>query len=169
MARLSPTRNLLSAGSSRSALCLAAVPAFFALSLLAGCSSPDSPPQQVQSSNPNVTYRYRGDNELLQANQKANDYCAQYHSVAQTAHISTESDGSKTVVFDCVAATTTVVPATQSLGSSMAYSYTSDQDLLIASQNAQAYCQANGSQRAVTTTVLNTNGTKSLTFQCVPQ
>lgn len=163
MAKLSAT------GDSRFALFLVAGPVLFATCLVAGCASPDSPPQQVQSSNPNVTYRYRGDNELLQADQKANTYCSQYHSVAQTANISTQSDGSKTVIFDCVASTTTVVPATQPLGSNMAYSYTTDQDLVIASQNAQAYCQENGSQRAVTTTVMNTNGTKSLSFQCVPQ
>jgi hypothetical protein len=163
MAKISTT------GNSRSALFLFAMPALFATCLLAGCASPDSPPQQVQSSNPNVTYRYRGDNELLQADQKANAYCSQYHSIAQTANIKTESDGSKTVVFDCVASATTVVPATQPLGSNMAYSYTTDQDLLVASQNAQTYCQANGSQRAVTTTVMNTDGTKSLSFQCVPQ
>jgi hypothetical protein len=137
--------------------------------LLSACSTPDSPPQQVESKNPSVTYKYRGDKELLQANQNATTFCSQYHAVARTADISSKSDGTKTVVFDCVAATTATAPAVQPLGSNLAYSYQTDQQLLEASRNADDYCARNGSQRALTNTMMNTDGTRTLTFQCVPQ
>jgi hypothetical protein len=154
---------------ARPAVVLAVLSTVCAGLMLSACSTPDSPPQQVESKNPSVTYKYRGDKELLQANQNAETFCSQYHSIARTADISSTSDGTKTVVFDCVASTTATVPVTQPLGSNMAYSYQTDQQLLEASRNADAYCATNGSQRALTNTTVNIDGTKTLTFQCVPE
>src|SRR5262249_12008833 len=116
--------------------------------------------------NPTVTYKYRGDQELLQANQNAVTYCNQYRSVPQTMDISNDSDGSKVVRFDCVPSTA-VVPVT-TFNPNLAYNYTTDQDLLSASRNAQIYCLNNGNQRATTTAVTNADGTKTVTFQCAP-
>jgi hypothetical protein len=38
--------------------------------------------------------------------------------------------------------------------------------LLNGSQNAQAYCLKNGSSRVVSHIVRNSNGTRTVTFQC---
>lgn len=139
--------------------------AVLAALLLAACAPQYSPPQQVAATNPSVTYKYRGDQELLQANQTAQTYCNQYRSVAQTSNITNGSDGSKTVVFQCVAMAPGVVPA-QPFNPNLAYNYRTDQDLLDASRNAEVYCMNNGSQRAVSTAITNTDGTKTVRFQC---
>ncbi|HWA45196.1 MAG TPA: hypothetical protein VHA10_18390 [Hypericibacter adhaerens] len=136
--------------------------------LMAACSSPHSPPTQTSATNPTVTYRYRGDEELVSANEKAAAYCSQYRSVPQTVRIDNESDGSKTVVFDCIA---TAAPATTTMAYNPndPYVYHSDQDLLAATQSADAYCRNSGSMRAVTTVSSDSTGAKTITFRCVPQ
>ena len=48
--------------------------ALFAAGALAACATFPSSQQPVQSSNPSVTYNYRTDQELLQANQNATAY-----------------------------------------------------------------------------------------------
>lgn len=139
-----------------------------AVLMLAACSSPHSPPVQTQATNPSVTYKYQGDEELMQANQKAMTYCSQFHATPETSRIDTESDGSKTVVFQCVAMPSNVA-ATQTYSPNSPYPYSSDQDLLGVTESADLYCSNNGSQRAVTTINTDVNGTKTVTFRCVPR
>jgi hypothetical protein len=74
--------------------------------LIASCAPPYFPPQQIQSSNPNVTYRYNDDNGLLQVSRSAATYCNQYRATSRPANFANNPDGSKTVVFDCVQPTT---------------------------------------------------------------
>ncbi len=50
---------------------------------------------------PNLTYSYRTDQELLQASRTAETYCANNGSRRVTSNITTNVDGSKTVVFQC--------------------------------------------------------------------
>lgn len=144
---------------------------FAVVASLAGCGTSHSPARQVQSSNPSVTYTYRGDQELVDANQKAVLYCSQYQSVPRTQTITTASNGAKTVVFDCVArpastttTTTTIVQPPLNTG----YTYRTDQELLDASGSAANYCYSQGSQRAVSTILNNPDGTRTITFRCVP-
>jgi type II secretory pathway pseudopilin PulG len=134
--------------------------------LVAACVPQNVPPQQVQARNPSVTYKYRGDQELLQANQNAMTYCSQYQSTARTVSIDDSGDGQKVVVFQCVA-TGPVVASAPAYNPNLAFNYNTDQGLLDASRNADTYCMANGSQRAVSTIVTNANGTLTVTFQCV--
>jgi hypothetical protein len=141
--------------------------AVLAALLISGCVAQNSAPQQVKANNPSVTYKYRGDQELLQANQNAMTFCSQYHSVARTANITDSPEGGKTVVFECDAMPPVVATA-QPYNPSLAYNYRTDQDLIDASRNADIYCMNNGgSQRAMSTVVTNPNGTKSVSFQCV--
>jgi len=138
--------------------------------LVAACAERTSPPREVASQTPRVTYKYRGDRELMAANDKAVTYCSQYHAVPQTGDIENAENGDKEVTFNCIAAAPAMaatVPTTT--GSNLAYPYRSDQELLEASRNADAYCLNNGSQRAVATFVNNMDGTRTVTFQCVPQ
>jgi hypothetical protein len=53
---------------------------------------------------PNLTYTYRTDQELLQASRTAEAYCANNGSRRAVSTITTNVDGSKTVVFQCSAA-----------------------------------------------------------------
>ena len=78
---------------------------------LASCGPLAWSQQPVQSRNPSVTYNYRTDQELLQANQNATTYCGQYQAARRTASLTNNPDGSKTVVFECVRTASLPVPA----------------------------------------------------------
>jgi hypothetical protein len=150
---------------------LMALPALLAPLLLAACSSPSSPPRQVESETPSVTYKYRGDDELLAANEKAVTFCNQYHSVPRTQDIKDASGGEKMVTFDCVATapavstTTTTLPSTT--GNNLTYTYRTDQELLDASRSADLYCVNQGARRTTATIITNTDGSRTVTFQCL--
>jgi hypothetical protein len=135
--------------------------------LAASCAPQYSSPQQVQASNPSVTYKYRSDQELLQANQSASTFCNRYQAVPRTANLTNDPDGSKVVVFECVQ-TTTAAPVSQ-FNPNLTYNYRTDQELLDASRNAQIYCMNNGSQQVVSSTATNANGIRTVTFQCSPR
>jgi hypothetical protein len=136
--------------------------------LVASCAPPYSPPpQQVQASNPTVTYKYHTDQDLLQVDQTATIFCNQYQSVAQAGSFTNDPDGSKVVVFQCVRAMAPAVPQTP-FNPNLTYNYRSDQDLLDASRNAQSYCASNGRQQVVSDITSNANGTRVVTFRCSP-
>ena len=66
-----------------------------------------NPPATVvtqQVPGPNLSYSYRTDQELLQASRTAEAYCANNGSRRAVSTITTNVDGSKTVVFQCSAA-----------------------------------------------------------------
>jgi hypothetical protein len=137
--------------------------AVLAAGAVASCAPFPSSPQPVQSSNPSVTYNYRTDQELIQANQNATTYCSQYQTAPRIANITTNQDGSKAVVFECVR---TTLPAPASAPPSQSYTYRTDQELVQASQTAGAYCLKYGSQPMTSRIVTNPDGTKTVTFQC---
>ncbi len=131
---------------------------------VAACGPLPSSQQPVQSSNPSVTYNYRTDEELVRANQNATTYCSQYQTSPRTVNITSNPDGSKAVVFECVR---TALPAPPPPTTpSQSYTYRTDQELVQASQTAAAYCQTYGSQPMTSSIVANPNGTKTVTFQC---
>lgn len=136
--------------------------------LVAACGTQSSPPQQVRTDNPSVTYKYLGDQELISANQKAVVYCNQFHSVPSTKVISETSDGLKQVVFDCVPTTTPGLMPAPTYSPTTSYTYRTDQELLTGSRNAEIYCMNQGNQRAVSTVMTNPDGTKTLSSRCVP-
>ena len=137
---------------------------------VASCGQVASSQAPVQSSNPSVTYNYRTDQELLTANNNAATYCSQYQTAPRTANLTTNSDGSKTVVFDCVR-TAYQNPAPAPAYPSQSYTYRTDQELVQASQTAGAYCHRNGSssQPMTSSTVANGDGSRTATFQCGPR
>jgi hypothetical protein len=123
------------------------------------------PPQQVAASNPTVTYKYYGDQELIQANQQAAAFCAQYQSAPRTAGFSNDPDGRKVVIFECVQMTGQLA-APQQYSPNLSYNYRTDPELLEASRNAQVYCMNSGSQPVVSNIGTSANGTRIVTFQC---
>ena len=128
------------------------------------CVPPYSAPQQVRASNPSVTYKYHNDQELLTVNQNAATFCNQYRAAPRAASFANEPDG-KVVVFECVPPTMAMAPSPQ-YNPNLTYNYQTDPELLAASQNAQVYCINNGFQQATSQIVTNTNGTRTITFQC---
>ena len=127
----------------------------------------DTSPEQVQASNPTVTYKYGTDQDLVQANQNAGTFCNRYQAVPRPTNFTTDPDGSKVVVFDCVQSSATA--PTPQYNPNLAYNYRSDQELLDASRNAQTYCMNNGSQQVISNMATNLNGTKTVTFRCTPR
>lgn len=137
--------------------------AVLAAGAAASCGPLPSSQQPVQSSNPSVTYNYRTDEELLQANRNATAYCSQYQTTPRTASITNNPDGSKAVVFECVR---TTLPAPPPPPPSLSYTYRTDQELVQASQTAGAYCAKYGSQPMTSTMATNPDGSRTVTFQC---
>jgi hypothetical protein len=126
-------------------------------------------PQQVYAANPSVTYNYSTDQELLQAGDRASAFCSQYQArTLRSGTISQNPDGTNSVSFECVpvAAPGGTVAAAPPPAVPMTYSYTTSQQLLTASQNAEAYCLRQG-KRSTATVTTNPDGTKSASFQCV--
>jgi len=142
--------------------------------LTAACVAPYQPPQQVQASNPSVTYQYHTDQELLQVNQTASTFCNQYGAMPRPASFTNSPDGSKIVAFECVQMTAPMVqqpmtvPMVQQpqFNTNLNYSYRTDQELLDASRNAQAYCTNRGSPQVISNTSINLDGTRTVAFQC---
>ena len=130
---------------------------------LAACGSSSHQPQAVAASNPTITYTYRGDKELLQANQNAVTYCSQYKALPHTVRISDGSEG-RTVLFECVPANTVTegqfVPNTP-------YAYHTDEELIDNSRNAARYCRNHGGENAVSSITNNADGSRTVTYQCV--
>jgi hypothetical protein len=133
--------------------------------LVASCVQPSSSPEQVQSSNPSVTYKYHTDQELLQVDRSATTYCTQYRSLPQATNFAPDPNGGSDVVFECVPATT-IETSQVPVNPNLTYTYENDTDLLTASRNAQSYCMNNGSSQVSSNITTNTNGTKTVTFQC---
>ena len=144
--------------------------ALLAAGTVAACTQMPSSQQPVQASNPTVTYNYRTDQELLRANQNATAYCGQYQTAPRAATLTTNNaDGSKTAVFECVRTTAAPAP-TPVVNPNLSYTYRTDQELVQASQTASAYCLRNGSQSMTSSSVLaNSDGTRTVTFQCSPR
>ena len=137
---------------------------------LAGCEQASSP-RQVQASNPTVTYRYSNDRDLVEANQRAATFCSQYQSVPRTASLTTDRDGDRIAVFECVQSGAALVPSTTTTlvtpaAPHLTYTYRTDAELLEASRTAQNYCANRGSPRVVSNIMTNPNGTRTVTFQC---
>jgi hypothetical protein len=137
-----------------------------AVGALAACSQLTSSPQPVQSTTPTVTYNYRSDQELIQANQNASTYCAQYQASPRSSSVTNNADGSKTVVFQCVAAG---LPAPAPISPNLRHTYRTDQELVQASQTASAYCQRTGTLPMTSSIVTNADGSRTVTFQCGPR
>jgi hypothetical protein len=139
--------------------------ASLALVAVAACVSAYPQPQRVEAKPPSVTYSFSSDNELIAANSKARAYCAQYASTPGAQGTITENpDGTKTVTFECVKAAVVTPPPP----APMSYTYRTDAELLQALRSAEAYCALTG-QAVSASIVTNPDGTKSLTFQCVPR
>ena len=132
--------------------------------IMAGCVPRSTGPVQTSSMAPEVSYMFNTDQELIQAKDQARNYCRQYASTPSIeGTITSNSDGSKRVTFQCVK---TPVNAPEMLPQS--YDYSTDKDLLRAMNSADAYCAQTG-QAASYNISTTSSGTQMLTYQCVPR
>jgi hypothetical protein len=138
-----------------------------AVALASSCVQPAHSLQQVRAENPSVTYTYSGDEQLLTAAQNAVVFCSQYNSTAGPARIVTDTNGVKSAAFECGPRTAPVVVAQPALGApNLSYSYRTDEELLSAARTAQTYCSNSNSQAVVSTITPNTDGSRTVLFQC---
>ena len=145
-----------------------ATTAALAAMLMTSCvSTRPSSPRQVAMTNPTVTYQYRNDDELIQANQRAIAYCEQTQSLPQAQNFSNDASGRHVVVFECVPG----LQRTQTVNSNppLRYDYRTDSELLDASRNAQIYCSGLGKPQMQSNIVVNSDGSRTVTFDCSPR
>ena len=136
--------------------------------LTTSCETPYSAPKQVDATRPTVTYKYRNDDELMQANDRASAFCTQYQSVPRTADFGNDpGSGGRYVVFECLA---TLPPSDQrAYDPNAALTVRSDRELMDAARDAQAYCRQNeASAHAVARVSYAPDGTKTVRFECRP-
>jgi hypothetical protein len=134
-----------------------------AAALVASCSSHEFAPTQIQASNPTVTYKYHNDDELVQTNQLASEFCSHYQSMPRAERFTKDSDHDNVVVYECVATSRSNMP---NFNPDLTYTYRTDQEILDGSQNAQAYCVNKGSSQVASHIERNNDGTRTVTFQC---
>jgi hypothetical protein len=145
------------------------------VAVASACVAPQHSLQQVRAENPRVTYAYSNDEGLLRASQEAVTFCSRYNASPGPARItSSSSPDAKSVVFECgpnaapvvVPQQTVVVPQQQTLAHNLTYSYRTDEELLAAARTAEAYCATSGTHGVVSSIVPNTDGSKTVVFQC---
>lgn len=135
--------------------------------MITSCASTrSSSPKQVSMSNPTVTYQYRNDDELIQANQRAISFCEPHQSLPRAQSFSTDPEGRRTVVFECVQNLQAAPNAYPE--SALHYDYRTDQELLEVSRNAQIYCLKIGKPDMDSNVLVHADGSRSVTFQCSP-
>lgn len=132
---------------------------------LASCASTRSSPVQVAASNPTVTYKYRNDDELVQANQQAMTFCHQYQGLPRAQSFGHDSQGHNTVIFECAPSTAFTTPL-QQRNSDLAYNFRTDQELLDVSRDAQVYCLNSGEPEMDSNIEIHSDGSKTVTFHC---
>lgn len=142
-----------------------------AAGVLASCAPGNRAPETVSASNPSVTYKYRGDQELLRANQQATSFCNQYGTTPRTVNLTSNTDGTSTVIFECVkvGVPTTAVAPLPPVNPALTYSYRTERELLDSSRRADAYCMQYGQRMVATSSIVtNADGSRTATFQCGP-
>ena len=137
-----------------------------ALTMASCASTMSSSPRQVDASNPTVTYQYRNDDELIQANQRAITFCEPYQTLPRAQHFGDDAEHHRTVVFECVSNLQSA-PIHQA-DTNLRYDYRSDQELLDVSRNAQVHCRASGRSEMSSNVVVNSDGSRTVTFHCAP-
>ena len=150
----------------RGIACLATV---LTASALVACSSSPRPAVQTSASKPTVSYEYGGDDGLIDATRKAESFCQQYGAWPSAVDFD-KRNGEHHVTFACnqprviaSAPTTVVVPSPQP---PLAYPYRDDRSLVEAMSQAQRYCLGLSANARSTRVTNNTDGSRTVTFEC---
>ena len=123
---------------------------------------------EVEANPPRVSYEFSSDTGLIEANNQARVYCSQYAATPSIrGEITNSPDDTQTVTFTCiktVAVTTYPSPAPPPTS----YIYRTDVELLQAIESTDAYCAQSG-RIASSSITIDSGGTRTLTYQCVPR
>jgi hypothetical protein len=138
---------------------------------LISCATESRPAVQTSSSKPTVSYEYGDDQGLLDATRKAEIFCAQYGAWPSAAATDSRSD-SRHITFACdqprtsspARSTVVVAPAPTLLN----YPYRDDRGLIDAVNQAQRYCMEYNASARSTPVTNNVDGSRSVSFECVP-
>lgn len=134
---------------------------------LGACVAPMPPPQQIDATEPKVTYSYATDQDLIEVTRKAETYCAKYATWPRNSGITQGPDGTKSVQFTCdrpIAAAPP--PPPRPVPPTVSYSYRTDRELVEVSRSAQAYCQQFGASARSGHVTQNVDGTRTVAFDC---
>lgn len=135
---------------------------------LGACSSRPRPAVQTSASRPTVSYSYGDDDGLLDATRKAESYCAQYGAWPNPVDFD-KASGERQVTFACnqprtaaQSSATVVVPSSTPL----TYPYRDDRGLVDAINEAQRYCLGLNANARSTRVINNSDGTRTVAFEC---
>jgi hypothetical protein len=158
----------MSAHSFRFTKAIVGTNAAIAAVMMAACASThSSSPRQVDASNPTVTYQYRNDDELIQANQRAIAFCEPHQSLPRAQRFTDDTEHHRIVVFECVS--NLQVTTIRQPDSELRYNYRTDQELLDVSRNAQVHCRNSGKPDMSSDVAVNSDGSRTVTFHCNPR
>ncbi len=151
-----PIRNIL------------AVALLGAAAVLASCTHPGGSARTIEEEPPSVTYEYSGDQGLIDAMFKAEEYCRQFNAWPAAAVDDPETSGE--VTFFCeqeriVREETRQSPTLPSQPTA-SYSYQDAQGLIDATNQAQRHCAKYGA-RARTLELTRGGGSNTVVFECV--
>ena len=113
---------------------------------------------------------------MIDSTRKAETFCTTYNAWPSTQNIYTAPEGGRNVTFVCdqprLAATTVVAPqpmivTTPAPQPMVSYTYRDDRGLVDATGTAARYCAGFGSQARSTVVQNNTDGSKTIAFECV--
>jgi hypothetical protein len=156
-------------------LFLSGIPSFIVVLLvgtvLASCTTNSRPAVQTSSSKPTVSYEYGDDQGLLDATRKAEIFCAQYGAWPSASATDSRSDD-RHITFACdqprtslpARSTVVVAPAPTLLN----YPYRDDRGLIDAVNQAQRYCMGYNASARSTPVTNNVDGSRTVSFECVP-
>lgn len=148
---------------------------------LAACAGQRPVSEAVSSTKPSITYSYTDDRALMDATHKAESYCSTYNAWPRTDSIYNKPEGGRNVTFICDQPRTAAVqmtPTSAVIVSPMvtsptpaqpivSYSYRDDRGLVEATSLAGRYCSGFGAQARSTLVQANTDGSKTITFDCI--
>lgn len=148
---------------------------------LAACVSSYPPPKEVAAANPSVTYQYANDDALVETTQKAEVYCRDFNATPRAIRFSNTPDNQKQVIFECdrarpiAAAPIYVAPPVIAAAPvytapttvpNVTYSYRTDEGLVTATQQADAYCRQYSARPRAMNFTNNRDGTTTVAFGC---
>jgi putative hemolysin len=144
---------------------------------LAACVAPSG--EAVHANRPSVSYAYASDRDLVDISRRAEAYCRSYGGWPRMVDVVNRGDGQRTITYECDPTTTppgvasaappaTAAPAPPTRPG-VSYSYRTDQDLVEATQRAEAHCrQAGGRTRTagIANITTNSDGSRTVYFTC---
>jgi len=121
--------------------------------------------EQVQSYVPSVAYRYVTAQDLERSKQSAAAYCNLQQSIPRLLSNSTDLSGAKTVGYGCLRVSP-IPSQIPDYNPNLGYNQMSEEELKVATANADNYCRNNGGHRLIANVTQTSSGGKAVKFEC---